>query len=137
MQTVYHCKKIGRDYVYESAPGTVLNSVQDEYSWVYGVNLYADRYHASMTREGKNAWTGTDAEFTSKVDAMCIEARDRWHAGDVRTRGAESPATIAIRKVAIKSGLTEAEFTAIGESDDPATAFLELLASKKKKSKVA
>jgi len=82
MKHVYTCTKNGRDYIYESA-NVVLPTPQDEFAWHYGINIYADRYHASVTKKGQNAFTGTDDEYNAEIDRLCVEARDRWHMGDL------------------------------------------------------
>jgi hypothetical protein len=69
--------------------GTTFNSPQDEYAWRRGVKEYADNYHASVTRKG---WQGTDAEFDAEIDTYCVEALNKFNAGDVPgERGRASP----------------------------------------------
>jgi hypothetical protein len=86
MEYIYKCKKNGLEYVY----ATELDNIapQDAYAWRRGVREYADNYHASVTKDGlKKAgqtvpWDN-EADYIDTVTAYCVEAVEKFHAGDV------------------------------------------------------
>ena len=102
---VYHCKKNGRTYTYESGAGTVLATPQDQYGWRRGVREYADNYLASCSHpDSKNrkgepadtAFNGTVAEFHAEIDKLCREAVTRFHAGAVPGENAMVDPLVAV-----------------------------------------
>jgi hypothetical protein len=92
-----------------------LPAVSQNYLIQYGVDQSGTDCHASITRNGKTPFTGTDEEFKAAVRKEVTEWVAKIKSGQLRGRVTEDPKVVARRELgrAIGRELSEAEYDVI------------------------